>query len=183
MGARNAFLRFPFRWRRFRSGRRPFVACADGLKLSNCTVDQRLDAGIAWIHRRMQIEHAYDRLVPVAFFEVDGTELSASRRASVTLGDTRERLLSPWFNFSSFGSCGGPLRRQERHSHGLGGGSRSCLRNSGLAQAVNDALPSGDRSRIVARRTGEKSRDAECRVDRKSCPSLRARFREQAQTR
>jgi hypothetical protein len=61
--------------------------CADGLKLSNCTVDQRLDAGIAWIHRRMQIEHAYDRLVPVAIFEVDGAELSPSWRASVTIGD------------------------------------------------------------------------------------------------
>jgi hypothetical protein len=60
---------------------------ADGVKLSNRTVDQRLDAGIAWIHRRMQIEYAYDRLVPVAIFEVDGAELSPSWRASVTISD------------------------------------------------------------------------------------------------
>jgi hypothetical protein len=72
---------------------------ADGVKLSNRTVDQRLDAGIAWIHRRMQIEHAYDRLVPVAIFEVDGTELSPSWRASVTIGDNARAFIESLVQF------------------------------------------------------------------------------------
>ena len=60
---------------------------ANGLKLSNRAVHQRLDAGIARIHCRMQVEHTYDRLVPVTIFEVDGTELSTSWRTGVTIGD------------------------------------------------------------------------------------------------
>jgi len=60
---------------------------ANGLELSNRTVDERLDARVAWIHRRMQIEHANNRLVPVTILKVDGTEHRASWRTGVTVGD------------------------------------------------------------------------------------------------
>ena len=35
----------------------------------------------------MQVEHTYDRLVPVTIFEVDGTELRTPWRTGVTIGD------------------------------------------------------------------------------------------------
>src|SRR5271166_2088565 len=75
---------------------------------------------------------------------------------------------------------GGPRPEPLRRRRGLppAGGRRSLFGDSGFAQAINDALPSGDRSRIVARRTGANSGDGESRVHRQSRPNLGPRFKE-----
>src|SRR5271157_3481276 len=55
---------------------------------------------------------------------------------------------------------------------------RAFFRDPGSAQAVNIALPLGDRSRMVARSIGAKSGDGESRDDRQSGLSLGPRLRE-----
>ena len=50
-------------------------------------VDQRLDAGVARIHRRVAVGHADDRLVEVAVAEADGAQHRAVGRAGDALRD------------------------------------------------------------------------------------------------
>ena len=57
----------------------------------------------------MQIEHAYDRLVPVAIFEANGTELSPSWRAGVTISDNARASIESLVQFSA------PLDRVDPH--------------------------------------------------------------------
>jgi hypothetical protein len=69
----------------------------------------------------------------------------------------------------------GRLRmRESRLSLWQDCGSRSFFWDPGFAQAVNDAVPSGDRTRIVARYVGAITGDAESRVDCESHSSLGA---------
>ena len=50
-------------------------------------VDQRLDAGIAGIHRAVAVGHADDRLLEIAVAEADGAQHRAIRRACDALCD------------------------------------------------------------------------------------------------
>ena len=50
-------------------------------------VDERLDAGIARIHRRVPVGHADDRLLEIAVAEADGAQHRAVGRAGDAVGD------------------------------------------------------------------------------------------------
>ena len=125
MGARNAFLLFPFRWCRFLSGRQSFEALHQSSQVqqphSRPTVGCRALHGFITSNAgRAHLRSAYPSH---HLWKLTARSWSTSWRAGVTIGDDVQASIEFLVQFQLLWFCGGPLRGKERHSRGCGSGS------------------------------------------------------------